>query len=136
MKKIAILVGVLVLLLAMITPSAALAKPGHSVIVVPRDYATIQEAVDAASPGDTIKVQAGEYAGATIGTKVTLTGSSAGTVIKNLPGSPLYRGLAYMPVGFWLSGEEADGTSISHFTFDGAGVGDFLPDDLRLRYFR
>ena len=42
---------------------------------VPRDYATIQEAVDAADPGDTISIQPGAYSEAvSIDKDITLTG--------------------------------------------------------------
>lgn len=125
MKKLAFIVGVIVLLLGLLIPSTVAAGP--AVIHVPEDCATIQEAVDAASPGDTIKVGPGEYAGAVIDKELTLMGSGADTVIKNLEGCPLYRGRDYLPVGFWLE-EGAEGTTISHFTFDGAGVSDVLPE--------
>ena len=46
-----------VLALAAATPAAA------DVIRVPRDVATIQDAVDTAAPGDTIKVSKGAYPG-------------------------------------------------------------------------
>lgn len=55
-----------------------------SLITVPRDYPTIQSAIDAASPGDTIKVLSGTYTEQIILTKdLKIIGSGAkSTVIK------------------------------------------------------
>ena len=59
----------LLLLLILITSSVALLLPATvsaQTIVVPDDYATIQEAVESANDGDTISVNAGRYFGNTI----------------------------------------------------------------------
>lgn len=99
--------------------SAAKAAPAKkSVIMVPGDYATIQAAVNAAASGDTIKVVAGEYAGAVVNKRVKLMGSDGATVIKNLPGTPTLPSRPYLPIGFSLVAG-ADGASIAHFIFDG-----------------
>jgi len=56
---------------------------GSSIIYVPDDYSTIQEAVDAANPGDTIYVKAGVYYenGITINKELKLIGESKETTI-------------------------------------------------------
>jgi hypothetical protein len=78
---------------------------------VPRDYATIQEAVDAADPGDTIRVAPGEYAGATITKRLELRGSNAGTRIVS---GVWFQGGAALDTSFFIE-PEAAGTVISHF---------------------
>jgi hypothetical protein len=55
-------------------------------ITVPREYPTIQSAIDAASPGDTIKVLPGIYTEQlTIGKSVTLVGTGAQSTIIKAP---------------------------------------------------
>ncbi len=66
-------------------PSAPASVHAASTIVVPRDFPTIQAAVDAAARGDTISIQSGTYTEEVIITKdVNLRGAGAdGTVIKS-----------------------------------------------------
>lgn len=57
-----------------------------SLITVPSDYPTIQSAIDASSPGDTIKVLPGTYTEQlTISKSLTLVGSGARSTIIKAP---------------------------------------------------
>jgi parallel beta-helix repeat protein len=58
-----LLLGVLLVLFLVVavSPEVELAKAEHGNIVVPNDYSTIQEAVDAAHEGDTVFVKSGFY---------------------------------------------------------------------------
>ena len=82
---------------------------------VPGDYATIQEAVDAASTGDVINVGPGTFAGAYTFKTVTIIGSP-GTIINE--GNPFFGGLD----AFDILLEGANGTTIRDMTFI-VGVG-------------
>jgi hypothetical protein len=97
---------------------------------VPGRYATIQQAVDAANPGDEISVGPGRYCGAVIDQKVTLDGHGEATIVGCPTGPELFAGLR---AGFVLPGVAGDnpasGTHIQGFQFDGRGVaaGDLDP---------
>jgi len=90
---------------------------------VPAHYRTIQAAVDAAAPGDRIRVSRGRYCGATLTKPVRLEGH----------GRPRIIGCTTSPVtspgvraGFYLPGTQgvnpASGSHIRGFVFDGQGV--------------
>ena len=97
-------------------------------ITVPRDYPTIQSAIDAASPGDTIKVLPGIYIEPlTISKSLTLVGTGAqSTIIKattelgphvlGIPNIIEVSNGAVTIKGFTISG--FDGTSCGTFPLD------------------
>ena len=90
---------------------------------VPAQYATIQAAVDAAAPGDKIRVSRGEYCGATLTKPVSLEGRGRPRIIGCATSPMIAPGLR---AGFFLPGTQgvnpASGSSIRGFVFDGKGV--------------
>jgi hypothetical protein len=120
----------LILLCSSLTVNPVVAR--KTVIRVPRDYSTIEEAVDAANPGDVIKVGKGEYAGCYLYKQVTIVGSRK-TVINSGPvhGSGLIQGFRLMAgsdgsafrkltftVDFAImNGGAVDDVEVSHCTF-------------------
>jgi nitrous oxidase accessory protein NosD len=114
-----------VVLLAL-TTAAWTAAAEARVLRVPGDAQSIQDAVATAHPGDTIQVGAGRWCGAYITKRLTLLGGPdaviAGTTSSGAScNGPVLNGT--MRVGLWLSEAAASGTTIRHFTFDGAGAG-------------
>jgi parallel beta-helix repeat protein len=79
--------ALLLLSLAAVAGLLLAGQPAHAKgsIVVPRDFPTIQAAVDAAAPGDTIKIESGTYTEeVVIGKDLDLRGAGAGaTIIKS-----------------------------------------------------
>ncbi len=75
-------------------------------ILVPRDYPTIQGAVDASGDGDLILVAPGDYAGAVINKRVDLRGQGLARIVEGVP---------------WMAGS---GSSYTAFRFDLFGGGD------------
>jgi parallel beta-helix repeat protein len=68
--------GAILVLLTLFTFSFS--ARAQNTINVPADHATIQEAVNAASAGDIIKVAAGEYVGFNVSKSLTVEGPNAG----------------------------------------------------------
>jgi hypothetical protein len=91
-------------------------------LLVPDDFPTIQDAVDAANPagGDTVMVGPGDYAGAVITNPVKIVGCGNETRITS--GTWAYSEDAFDLVGIFF---DADGTEISNLVieYDGLGFG-------------
>lgn len=112
-KLLLILCGVVLLILLCINLDYA-KGPKIKEIKVPDDYATIQEAVDAAEDGDTIKVRPGDYEGAFIsGKHVKIEGSGSRTIIIDDNNEPGWTGDAFSIVD-----QTASGTEISNLAID------------------
>lgn len=113
-------------ILGLLTGFACLAgaRPAAAAVLgVPDQHATIQAAVNAARPGDEIRVRAGTYCGAAIDKPVQLLGLGNPTIVGCDGGPSLPNGLR---VGFFLPGNAgssaASGTQVVGFTFDGRGI--------------
>ena len=76
---------------------------------------SIQAAIDAADPGDTISVAAGEYAGAAVDKAVTVSGVKGGVSVIT-SGVP-YKDGSSLTTGFRLDAD-ADGAEIRNFTIN------------------
>jgi nitrous oxidase accessory protein NosD len=91
-------------------------------LLVPSQYGTIQAAVDAAAPGDLIRVGRGRHCGATLTKPVSLEGHRA-TIVGCATSPQVTTGLR---AGFYLPGSKgqnpASGSRIRGFTFDGEGI--------------
>jgi len=86
MRVIGCLAILLLAIVAVGMPSPSAAAAASAVLTVPTQYATIQAAVDAANPGDTIKVKPGTYAEqVSIGKDLSITGASAGSTQVRAP---------------------------------------------------
>src|SRR5437867_2476536 len=91
-RKRTVLFTCILLSLLIIAEAPAPSVMAASPLRVPQDYQTIQGAIDAASPGDTIIVSSGVYAeNVVIGKSINLTGASADTTI--IDGSGLGAGI-------------------------------------------
>ena len=75
MRIVRILLAAATLVVPLVVTAPALADT----ISVPHDYATIQEAVDAAKPGDTVRVATGVY-NETVGVTKTITLAAPGPI--------------------------------------------------------
>lgn len=90
---------------------------------VPAQFPTIQAAVDAAAPGDRIRVSRGRYCGATLTKPLVLEGRGRPRIIGCSTSPAVTTGLR---AGFYLPGTQgtnpASGSTIRGFSFDGDGV--------------
>jgi hypothetical protein len=91
---------------------------------VPGQHPDIQAAIDAAAPGDEIRVGPGSYCGARIDKQVSLEGHGHPVIRGCDTGPVLFSGLR---VGFLMDGSPgatlgAHGTKVSGFTFDGRAI--------------
>jgi len=91
-----------------------------AIIKVPKDYPTIQDAVDAGQPGDTIVVRPGKHNGAVVTKRLNIQGGfgqGKKTIINGGPQShPDWK--PELRAGFLFPGGSGGGTTITGFTFD------------------
>jgi hypothetical protein len=106
-----------------------------STIQVPKDYPTIQLAVNAAAAGDMIRVGPGQWCGARITKPLDLEGEGGATIIGCTNGIPGPSSIGSFRIGFRLNAVVASGTTIRHFTFDGRGWSFTNPTPLALGIF-
>ncbi len=101
---------------------------------VPAEYPTIQSAVDAAMPGDSVRIAPGDYYEQVVlvdKTNLTLA-AEPGVVLHAFPGmvpSLQQYGPGFYPV---LAAYQVSGTVLSDLTFDGENLGDLYPSATRL----
>ena len=109
--------SILFALVLVLTLSLVTAVPVSAAIInVPADYATIQLAINAAGPGDTINVAAGTYAGAVVNEDLNIIGAAGGASVIT-SGVPYKIGSSLL-TGFRLDAG-ADGAEIRNFTMNG-----------------
>lgn len=121
MKKIILVILALVFLVSFSAmPVAAKGKAAAS-WYVPTDFDTIQQAVDSAQPGDIIRVEAGNHAGAVINKQVVIKGIEGAVISTGVP----YKSGSPLTTAFRLDAG-ADGTEISHLV---------IPNDVGTLYF-
>jgi parallel beta-helix repeat protein len=116
-------------------------ETGWTLVQVPRDYATVQEAIDAVAPGGTVAVASGTYVGGlTIGKSLTLRGAgqelttlrprpNKGPVVGVLAGAEVkiegFTITGSVWVGLWASGDVTlqscviSGNGLGGATFEG-----------------
>lgn len=119
---------VLVLVLAVASQVSA-----ADTIRVPQDQPTIQDAINAASAGDQVRVGPGQWCGGTITKQLDLFGEGGATVVGCPSPAPNLSGL--LRIGFFLPDATASGTTIRHFVFDGRGVSNEYLDPLSFAVF-
>ena len=102
-----------IIFLTSVTVAAIPINAQPIVIRVPQDYSTIQNAVDIASPGDTIIVGSGEYYGAILD-KDNVEIRGLGAVIVD---GPQHDSDPNLKIGFFCVSPLSIGVTISGFTF-------------------
>lgn len=107
--------GMRVLAAALILLAAIAGVQGATIVVAPSggDYTTLQQAVDAASPGDIIELRAGSYPGEVAVTKAVTIRGDEGAVV----------GSGTDQVGLVI---EAEGVTVSGVGIEGPATGIFL----------
>lgn len=128
MKRLQLLLLVCIFTVLLVVSGVAFA----ATLRVPKDFSTIQAAVDAASSGDKIRVGPGEWCGATIDIRVDLFGEGGATII-GCDSNPALASV--LRIGFFLPDGSASGTTIRHFVFDGQGVSNANFDPLSFAVF-
>jgi hypothetical protein len=110
-----------------LTFAASVAVPATTRIVPSGSYLTIQSAVDASAPGDTVSISAGTYAEqVTVATSnLTITGAGAGvTVIQPLTVTANSTSLSTgNPIAAIMLVDGATGVTIEQLTVDGSLAG-------------
>ncbi len=114
-----------ILVLALVSCGLLAGAATGATITVPADYGTIQQAIDAAVPGDTVAISAGNYEEQLHITKnnLTLAGAGVGSVTVLSPADlPLFytTTIDNYPIVF-IDG--CTGVALSGVTIDGAGRG-------------
>jgi hypothetical protein len=107
-------------LLSLTQSGTALAQSTTTIIRVPQNSPTIQAAIDAANPGDTILVDEGRWCGAFVNKTVKLVGVEDDTTIIACPNN---FGPANLKRGFLVQAG-GSGSTIRNFLFDGEGFSD------------
>ena len=131
-KIISILFAVvLVLTLSLVTAvpvAAATLTVDTSVPVSATNFHTIQDAVDAATGGDTIVVAAGNWFGATVDKSLEIRGEGGAVIDDGPPHGPWKDGFRLVP--------GSSGATISHFTFQGLDlpIYGWGPDDVTIEH--
>ena len=111
-KKVATIVMLTLFLIATLTLNTQQALTDPGTIRVPQDYPTIQAAINAASPGDTIQVSAGTYnENVVVNKAVYLIGENPSTTIINAKGTGTVVSVA------------ASNVVITNFTIQNSGTG-------------
>jgi parallel beta-helix repeat protein len=82
LRRFCVAASALILIFCAIRLEVRITIAGSQIIRVPQDYATVQAAVDAASPGDTICISSGTYCeNVYVGKPLSLVGESRSTTI-------------------------------------------------------
>ena len=133
--KITIILLFTVMLTSIFTVVVPAIAGKHNILRVPQEYASIQEAIDAANDGDVILVGPGEWTGAFVTKAVKIIGTQGLSVIVDGPAhflAPQFHcGFALLGPGTPPDGWPYDGSgaTISHFVYKGGvieGTSEFL----------